>query len=134
MRILTDAFVARFSPRLLNIHPSLLPAYPGLRTHARAIENGETEAGASVHVVVPELDAGPVIARARVRVAGDDDEDSLAARVLTAEHLLLPTVLGWVCDGRLRLDETAPCLDGSALGPTGRDFDWLDGRLDACSA
>lgn len=94
MRILTPDFVRRWQGRMLNIHPSLLPKYPGLHTHARAIEAGDTEAGASVHLVTPELDAGPILGQARVPVLPGDTPDDLAARVLVAEHRLYPQVLG----------------------------------------
>lgn len=93
MRILTPDFVARFSGRMLNIHPSLLPKYPGLNTHARALAAGDTQAGATVHLVTPELDCGPILGQASVPVEPGDTPDSLAARVLTAEHRLYPTVL-----------------------------------------
>lgn len=93
MRILTPEFVARFSGRMLNIHPSLLPKYPGLHTHARAIEAGDAEAGATVHEVTPELDAGPILGQARVPVLAGDTPDTLAARVLVQEHRLYPAVL-----------------------------------------
>ncbi len=90
MRILSDAFVDRWAGRILNIHPSLLPRYKGLDTYARAIAAGDSHAGASVHVVTPELDAGAVLAQARVAIAPDDTPDSLAARVRIAEHQLYP--------------------------------------------
>lgn len=93
MRILTPDFVQRFQGRMLNIHPSLLPKYPGLHTHQRALESGDAEAGATVHLVTPELDAGPILGQARVPVLPGDDEASLAARVLTQEHRLYPEVL-----------------------------------------
>jgi len=93
MRILTPAFVARHSGRILNIHPSLLPKYPGLDTHARAIAAGDAEAGCSVHVVTGELDAGPVLGQARVPVLPGDTPERLAARVLEKEHQLYPAVL-----------------------------------------
>ena len=93
MRILTGPFIAGWHGRMLNIHPSLLPKYPGLNTHARALEAGDTEAGCSVHEVTPELDAGPVLGQARVPVLPGDDADTLAARVLTKEHQLYPAVL-----------------------------------------
>ncbi|RJE79259.1 phosphoribosylglycinamide formyltransferase [Paracoccus sp. JM45] len=93
MRILTPDFVARFQGRMLNIHPSLLPKYPGLHTHARAIEAGDAEAGATVHLVTPVLDDGPLLGQARVPVLPDDTADSLAARVLVQEHQLYPAVL-----------------------------------------
>lgn len=93
MRILTPDFVARFSGRMLNIHPSLLPKYPGLNTHARALAAGDAQAGATVHLVTPELDCGPILGQASVPVQPGDTPDSLAGRVLTAEHRLYPAVL-----------------------------------------
>lgn len=93
MRILTPDFVQRFQGRMLNIHPSLLPKYPGLHTHARAIEAGDAEAGATVHLVTPDLDAGPILGQARVPVLEGDTADTLAARVLTREHELYPAAL-----------------------------------------
>ncbi|ARJ70262.1 phosphoribosylglycinamide formyltransferase [Paracoccus contaminans] len=93
MRILTPAFVDRFAGRLLNIHPSLLPKYPGLHTHARAIEAGDAEAGATVHLVTPVLDDGPILGQARVPVLAGDTPETLAARVLVSEHRLYPAVL-----------------------------------------
>lgn len=93
MRILTPAFVERFEGRMLNIHPSLLPAYPGLHTHARAIAAGDAFAGCSVHLVTPKLDDGPILGQARVPVEPGDTADSLAARVLALEHRLYPAVL-----------------------------------------
>lgn len=93
MRILTPAFVARYAGSILNIHPSLLPKYPGLHAHARALAAGDSEAGCSVHEVTAALDAGPVLGQARVPIHPDDTEESLAARVLVQEHLLYPAVL-----------------------------------------
>ncbi|KGJ04040.1 formyltetrahydrofolate-dependent phosphoribosylglycinamide formyltransferase [Paracoccus halophilus] len=93
MRVLTPGFVARFKGRMLNIHPSLLPKYPGLHTHQRALEAGDAEAGATVHLVTPELDAGPVLGQVRVPVMPDDTAETLAARVLVEEHRLYPAVL-----------------------------------------
>ncbi|HIC66562.1 MAG: phosphoribosylglycinamide formyltransferase [Paracoccus sp. (in: a-proteobacteria)] len=93
MRVLTPDFVQLFAGRMLNIHPSLLPKYPGLHTHARAIAAGDAEAGASVHEVIADLDAGPVLGQARVRVEPGDTPRSLAARVLAQEHRLYPAVL-----------------------------------------
>ena len=100
MRILTPAFVERFEGRMLNIHPSLLPAYPGLHTHARAIAAGDAFAGCSVHLVTPELDDGPILGQARVPVEPGDTADSLAARVLVVEHLLYPAVLRRFAEGK----------------------------------
>ena len=93
MRILTPGFIRRYEGRMLNIHPSLLPKYPGLHTHARALAAGDTEAGCTVHEVTADLDAGPILGQARVPVLPGDTEDSLAARVLTIEHKLYPQVL-----------------------------------------
>jgi phosphoribosylglycinamide formyltransferase-1 len=93
MRILTPGFIRRYQRRMLNIHPSLLPKYPGLHTHARALAAGDHEAGCTVHEVTADLDAGPILGMARVPVLPGDTEDTLAARVLTQEHLLYPAVL-----------------------------------------
>ena len=102
MRILSDEFVLRFAGRMLNIHPSLLPRYPGLHTHRRALAAGDREHGASVHFVTPELDGGPVVIQARVPVLPGDDEDTLAARVLRQEHVIFPPVYRLVCGGAAR--------------------------------
>jgi phosphoribosylglycinamide formyltransferase-1 len=93
MRILTPAFIHRYEGRMLNIHPSLLPKYPGLHTHARALAAGDDKAGCTVHEVTADLDAGPILGQARVPILPGDTEDSLAARVLTQEHKLYPAVL-----------------------------------------
>ncbi|MCU1000839.1 phosphoribosylglycinamide formyltransferase [Stenotrophomonas maltophilia] len=115
MRILGAAFVQRFNGRLVNIHPSLLPLHKGLDTHARALHAGDAEHGASVHLVVPELDAGAVLAQARVPVLPGDDANSLAARVLAVEHPLLIATLQLLCAGRLAEREGQPQLDGHPL-------------------
>jgi phosphoribosylglycinamide formyltransferase-1 len=93
MRVLTPGFVARFEGRMLNIHPSLLPLYPGLHTHQRALEAGDTQAGCTVHEVTPVLDDGPILGQARVPIQPGDTPESLAARVLVQEHRLYPAVL-----------------------------------------
>jgi phosphoribosylglycinamide formyltransferase-1 len=93
MRVLTESFVREFEGRMLNIHPSLLPKYKGLHTHARAIEAGDTEAGCTVHLVTPALDDGPILGQARVPILAGDTPDALAARVLVQEHQLYPAVL-----------------------------------------
>ena len=93
MRILTPEFVRRHQGRMLNIHPSLLPKYPGLHTHRRALEAGDTEVGCTVHEVTPELDSGPILGQVRVPVLAGDTEQTLAARVLAQEHRLYPAVL-----------------------------------------
>jgi phosphoribosylglycinamide formyltransferase-1 len=115
MRILGEAFVTRFRGRLINIHPSLLPKYRGLRTHARCLADAETEHGASVHFVIPELDAGMVVAQARVPVYLDDDAERLAARVLGVEHPLLIAVLRLATTGRLAEHDANVALDGHPL-------------------
>ena len=104
MRILGDAFVARYAGRLVNVHPSLLPAFPGLHTHRRAIEAGCKLAGASVHFVTPQLDFGPIIAQAIVPVLPGDTEATLAARVLEREHVLYPRAVGWLVRDELLID------------------------------
>ncbi|WP_127562577.1 phosphoribosylglycinamide formyltransferase [Nioella ostreopsis] len=93
MRVLTEGFVGRYKGRMLNIHPSLLPKYRGLHTHARVLEAGDAEHGCTVHEVTPELDDGPILGQARVPVLADDTPETLAARVLVQEHLLYPAVL-----------------------------------------
>jgi len=104
MRILTPTFVQRYAGRLLNIHPSLLPAFTGLHTHRRAIDAGCKVSGATVHFVTPDLDHGPIVAQAVVPVLGDDSEESLSARVLAREHVLYPLAVSWFVDDLLRLD------------------------------
>lgn len=103
MRILSDAFVARFSGRMLNIHPSLLPAFPGIKTHAQALTAGVKTHGCTVHFVTSALDGGPIIAQAAVPVLPDDTERSLACRVLAAEHQLYPRVARWFLDDQIQL-------------------------------
>jgi phosphoribosylglycinamide formyltransferase-1 len=103
MRVLSEPFIKRFAKRIINIHPSLLPAFPGLHTHQAAIDAGVKIHGATVHFVTPKLDHGPIISQAAVRVTQDDTVDSLAARVLAAEHQLYPQVLRWLAEGRVDL-------------------------------
>jgi phosphoribosylglycinamide formyltransferase-1 len=112
MRILTPGFVRRFEGRLLNIHPSLLPAFPGLDTHARALAAGVKIHGATVHFVTAALDHGPIVIQAAVPVRPDDDEPTLAARVLAQEHRIYPQAARWFLDGRLRLDGARVRLEG----------------------
>ncbi|MGO4525049.1 phosphoribosylglycinamide formyltransferase [Microvirga sp. 2MCAF35] len=104
MRVLTDWFVERWSGRMVNIHPSLLPLFRGTQTHRRALEEGVLVHGCTVHFVVPELDAGPIIAQAVVPVVPGDMEESLAARVIVQEHRLYPNALRLICDGTARLE------------------------------
>ena len=119
MRILSGGFVNHYAGRILNIHPSLLPKYPGINTHQRALDAGDTEHGVSVHFVTEELDGGPVIAQDRVAVKSNDDVTSLAARVLEKEHLLYPKVVSWFAAGRLTLEDNNALLDGETLAPGG---------------
>ncbi len=117
MRILTEAFVLRFAGRILNIHPSLLPAFPGVNTHQRAIVEGVRLHGCTVHFVTPALDHGPIVIQAAVPVLPDDDEAALAARVLQQEHRILPLAVRWFLDGRIRLQGSQVQLDGTMVFP-----------------
>jgi len=122
MRILTPVFIEAFTGRLFNIHPSLLPRYPGLNTHQRAIDAGDTEAGVTVHFVTLELDGGPPVLQARVPIDPDENAQSLAAKVRTLEHRIYPRAVEWFLDGRLRLAPKGALLDGEQLPPTGSAF------------
>jgi phosphoribosylglycinamide formyltransferase-1 len=115
MRILTDEFVTHYIGKMINIHPSLLPKYPGLNTHQRALEEGDSEAGATVHFVTPELDGGPLIAQSKVTITSGDTVMDLNKKVLAAEHVLYPTVVQWICAGRLTFAEGLPVFDGETL-------------------
>jgi len=115
MRVLSAPCVQHYEGRMLNIHPSLLPRHPGLHTHRRVLEAGESEHGCSVHLVTPDLDAGPLIAQGRVPVLAGDTEDRLAARVLELEHRLYPQVIGLIARGRLQYLGGRIMLDGHAL-------------------
>lgn len=119
MRILTPRFVQRFMGRMINIHPSLLPAYQGLHTHARALADGIDEHGCSVHFVTEELDGGPVAIQAVVKVNKDDTEETLKERVLSREHLIFPIAVRWFLEGRLRLQGDIATIDGQPLPPGG---------------
>lgn len=112
MRILGRDFIEHYRGRLINIHPSLLPKYPGLGTHARAIAAGETRHGASVHFVIPDVDAGPVILQAAVPVLPNDTSETLAKRVLVEEHRIYPLAIRWFAEGRLALRDGRALLDG----------------------
>lgn len=103
MRILSEAFVNRYRGRLINIHPSLLPAFPGLDTHARALREGVKIHGCTVHLVTPAVDHGPIIIQAAVPVLAHDSEEALAARVLAQEHVIFPQAIRWFAEGRLQL-------------------------------
>ncbi|UKY37535.1 phosphoribosylglycinamide formyltransferase [Pantoea dispersa] len=123
MRILSPAFVAHYHDRLLNIHPSLLPKYPGLHTHRQALANGDAEHGTSVHFVTDELDGGPIILQARVPVFADDDEAEISARVQHQEHAIYPLVISWFVEGRLQMRAGKAWLDGEPLPPEGYTHD-----------
>ncbi len=119
MRILSAVFVRHYAGRLINIHPSLLPKYRGLNTHARALEAGDSEHGCSIHFVTEELDGGPLIAQAPIAVHANDTVDSLSKRVQQREHLLYPQVLQWRAQDRLELTDNGVVLDGKPLPAQG---------------
>lgn len=119
MRVLTGEFVGRFADRILNIHPSLLPRYPGLHTHQRALDAGDAEHGATVHFVTEELDGGPAIMQSHVPILADDTPDTLASRVAATEHRLYPATVMLYASGRLRLTNGKACLDGTPIGSCG---------------
>jgi phosphoribosylglycinamide formyltransferase 1 len=123
MRVLSAAFVGRYLGRMLNVHPSLLPAYRGLDTHRRVLAAAERAHGASVHFVTAELDAGPVVLQSKVAVRPGDTEAVLAERVLRTEHVIYPRVIGWLAEGRLKWQDGAAWLDGARLErPVVEDF------------
>ncbi len=113
MRVLTEDFVRRYTGRMINVHPALLPAFPGLHTHRRALAAGVRVHGCTVHFVTPEVDVGPIIIQAAVPVLAEDTEDSLAARVLAQEHRIFPQAVRWFAEGRLemRADATVRVVD-----------------------
>jgi phosphoribosylglycinamide formyltransferase 1 len=115
MRILSGAFVAHYAGRILNIHPSLLPKYPGLGTHRRVLAAGESEHGATVHFVTEQLDGGPPVIQGRLHVEPDEDAQSLQARVQVLEHRIYPLAVRWYCEGRVRYREGRAWLDGKPL-------------------
>ena len=119
MRILTPDFVTRYTGKLLNIHPSLLPKYKGLNTHKRALENKDTEHGVSVHFVTPELDGGPVIIQSKVPVFENDSASDLAERVREQELSIYPLVIKWFCEGRLSMQNNKAVLDHETIPSTG---------------
>lgn len=126
MRILTPAFIQPFCGRLLNVHPSLLPRYPGLNTHQRALDAGDREAGVTVHFVTLELDGGPPIIQARVPILPGDTAQSLADRVVVEEHRIYPLAAQWAIAGRLQLTDHGACLDGEPIPATGIDYSQED--------
>lgn len=119
MRILTPGFVQHYSNRLLNIHPSLLPKYPGLNTHQRAIDAGDSEAGATVHFVTEVLDCGANVVQASVPILKDDSAEALAKRILGQEHKIYPLAAKWFVEGRLTIKNNKALLDGDVLPESG---------------
>ena len=115
MRVLSPTFINQYEGNILNIHPSLLPKYAGLHTHARAIEAGDSEHGCSVHFVTADLDEGPLVIQAKVKVESSDDADTLAARVLKKEHIIYPLAVKWFCEKRLSLKHGKADFDGKPL-------------------
>ena len=113
MRVLSADFVNHYAGRILNVHPSLLPSFPGLHTHGQALAAGVRVHGCTVHFVTPALDHGPIVVQAAIPVAPDDDEASLAARVLLQEHRIYPQAVRWFCEGRLQLAGERVTVDGA---------------------
>lgn len=129
MRILSADFVRAFADRVINIHPSLLPNYPGLDTHQQAIDNGDREAGATVHFVSTELDSGPAIIQAATTIEKYDTASSLAARVRQLEHQILPLAVQWCCSGRVTRRDQQALLDNKTLPPGGWRYTPVDQTL-----
>lgn len=119
MRILTPIFINAFEGRLLNIHPSLLPRYPGLNTHQRALDSGDKEAGVTVHFVTQELDGGPPVLQAAVAIREGDTAESLARRVIALEHVIYLIAVRWFLQGRLKLTDVGATLDDTLLPTCG---------------
>ncbi len=116
MRLLSEGFIGHWRDRLVNIHPSLLPAYKGLDVHQRVLDAGETEAGCTVHFVRQEMDTGPIILQARVAVLPDDDADTLAARILEREHVIYPQAVRLIAEGRVTVEGERALIDGQEAG------------------
>jgi len=127
MRVLTPGFVEHYAGRLINIHPSLLPAFPGLHTHQRALETGVKLAGATVHYVTADLDCGPIIIQAAVPVLDDDTEASLSARVLVQEHRIYPQAVRWIVEGRVRLEGGRALVADAVPGGEGWTMPLVEG-------
>jgi len=119
MRILGKSFVTKYQGRLLNIHPSLLPKYPGLNTHQRALDAGDTEAGVTVHFVTPELDGGPPILQAKISIEAHDTAQSLAKKVLAEEHKIYPLAIKWLAEKRLCLTQGKAVFDNQPIPESG---------------
>lgn len=123
MRILTPVFIEPYAGRLLNIHPSLLPKYPGLNTHQRALDAGDSHAGVTVHFVTPELDGGPPIVHAKVAIESGDTAETLARRILEQEHRIYPLAVRWHLNKQLKLTANGASLNGELLGKSGVLYD-----------
>lgn len=128
MRILSPNFVQQFAGKMLNIHPSLLPKYPGLNTHQRAIDNGDKYHGASIHFVTAELDGGPVVIQSQISIDENDTSESLAKRVAVKEWLIYPLVVSWFCDDRLHLEKDLVWFDGKRIRQYGILYEKLLGE------
>ncbi len=126
MRILSAGFVCHFQGRLINIHPSLLPRFPGLDTHRRAIDAGERYHGASVHFVIPELDSGPVIIQGKLAIRPGESATELAARVLQVEHKIYPAAVEWLARNRVSYRDDQTLLDNEPLPVTGYQMDFTE--------
>lgn len=122
MRILSPVLIREFAGKMLNIHPSLLPKYPGLHTHQRALDAGDAEAGATVHFVIEELDAGAAVLQARVPIKETDDADTLSQRVLQMEHIIYPLAVKWLAAGRITWKDGAAYLDQELIPSHGVQF------------
>ena len=123
MRILSDSFVNHYYGKLINIHPSLLPKYKGMHTHQRVMDDGEPLHGSSVHFVNSELDGGPVVLQARLPILQNDSPESLELRIKTKEHLIYPTAISWLAEGRLTLNDEEIYMDGKKMtGPVVMDY------------
>ncbi|VEJ56238.1 phosphoribosylglycinamide formyltransferase [Pragia fontium] len=119
MRILSPTFVNRYTGKLLNIHPSLLPKYPGLHTHRQALDNGDSEHGATIHFVTEELDGGPIILQAAIPITPQDSEAEVIKKVQQQEHRIYPLVVGWFMQGRLAMRDGKAWMDNHPLPPQG---------------
>lgn len=126
MLILSSSFVAHYYNRLVNIHPSLLPKYPGLHTHRQVLENRDSEHGTTVHFVTNELDGGPIILQTSVPVFSSDTESEITARVQYQEHAIYPLVISWFVEGRLQMREGSAWLDGQCLPPQGYEYNYSE--------
>ena len=123
MRILSDPFVSHYYGRLINVHPSLLPSYKGMHTHQRVMDAGEPLHGSSVHFVNSELDGGPIVLQARLPILSSDSVESLELRIKTKEHLIYPTAISWLAEGRIELRDDEVFMDGQKMtGPVVMDY------------